>query len=94
MKLIWRRRAQRDLHELVAYIAEDSIQGAELVAARILKAAELLTEFPRGGRAGRVAGTRERVVRRTPYILVYKVDPKQVRVLRVYHAAQKWPAHF
>lgn len=94
MKLIWRRRAQRDLHELVAYIAEDSIQGAELVAARILKAAKLLTEFPRGGRAGRVVGTRERVVRRTPYILVYKVDSKQVRVLRVYHAAQKWPAHF
>ena len=80
MKLIWRRRAQRDLHELVAYIAEDSIQGAELVAARILKAAELLTKFPR--------------VRRTPYILVYKIDSKQVRVLRVFHAAQKWPAHF
>jgi addiction module RelE/StbE family toxin len=94
MKLIWRRRAQRDLRELVAYIAEDSIQGAELVAGRILKAAELITEFPRGGRTGRVAGTRERVVRRTPYILVYIVDSKQVRFLRVYHAAQKWPAHF
>jgi len=39
MKLVWGRRARRDLRELIAYIAEDSIQAAELVASRILKSA-------------------------------------------------------
>jgi plasmid stabilization system protein ParE len=62
MKVVWSHRAKRDLHELVATIAEDSIQGAELVAGRILKAAKSLVRMPRGGHIGRVAGTRERVV--------------------------------
>ena len=94
MKLIWGSRAKRDLHELVAYIAEDRVQGAELVAARILKAAERLTGMPRGGRPGRVPGSRERVVGRTPYILVYRIASGQVRILRVYHGARRWPSRF
>ena len=84
----------RDLEELADYIAADSDRAADAVENRIHAEAELLSRFPRSGRTGRVAKTRERVVRRTPYILVYKVDSKQIRVLRVYHAAQKWPAHF
>jgi toxin ParE1/3/4 len=92
MRVTWGRRARRDLNELIAYIAEDSLQTAELVAARILKAAELLTAMPRSGRTGRVPGTRERVVSKTPYILAYKIDSSQVRILRVFHGARKWPA--
>jgi len=69
MKVVWARRARTDLRKLVAYIAEDSIQGAELVATRILEAAKSLAQMPRIGRPGRVPGTRERGVGRTPYIL-------------------------
>ena len=94
MKLTWERRARRDLRELIAFIAEDSVQSAEAVAARILKAAELLTEFPRSGRSGRVPGTRERVVGRTPYILVYQIVSGRVRILRVYHGSRQWPKKF
>jgi toxin ParE1/3/4 len=94
MKLTWERRARRDLRELIAFIAEDSVQSAEAVADRILKAAELLTEFPRSGRSGRVPGTRERVVGRTPYILVYQIVSGRVRILRVYHGSRQWPKKF
>ena len=94
MKLTWGRRARRDLRELIAFIAEDSVQSAEAVADRILNAAELLTEFPRSGRIGRVPGTRERVVGRTPYILVYQIVSGRVRILRVYHGSREWPMHF
>lgn len=94
MKLIWSHRARRDLRELIAYIAEDSIQSAEAVADRILKAAESLTEFPRSGRNGRVPGTRERVVDRTPYILAYRIVSGRIRILRVYHSARRWPKQF
>jgi toxin ParE1/3/4 len=79
---------------LIAFIAEDSVQSAEAVADRILKAAELLTEFPRSGRSGRVPGTRERVVGRTPYILVYQIVSGRVRILRVYHGSRQWPKKF
>ena len=94
MKLTWERRARRDLRELIAFIAEASVQSAEAVADRILKAAELLTEFPRSGRSGRVPGTRERVVGRTPYILVYQIVSGRVRILRVYHGSRQWPKKF
>lgn len=94
MKLTWSRLARRDLYELISYIAKDSVQGSALVAARILNTAELLVRVPRGGRPGRVPGTRERAVSRTPYLLVYKIASGGVRILRVYHGARKWPEYF
>lgn len=94
MRVTWAQRARRDLRELIAYIAEDSIQGAELVAARILDGAKLLARMPLSGRAGRVPETREKVVRRTPYILAYLIVSGRVRILRVYHGARRWPSRF
>jgi toxin ParE1/3/4 len=94
MRVDWSQRARRDLRELIAYIAEDTVQGAELVAARILKSAELLTDMPRSGRIGRAPETRERVVGKTPYILVYRIISGRIRILRVYHSARKWPRQF
>jgi toxin ParE1/3/4 len=94
MRVVWSRRAKQDLRELVAYIAEDSVQAAETVAGRILKAAELLSDMPRSGRIGRVPGTRERVVGRTPYILAYRIVSGRIRILRVYHGSRKWPKQF
>lgn len=83
-----------DLEELAAHIAEESEQIAELVEARIHEEAALLSRFPRAGRRGRVKGTRERVVLRTPYILVYRYHGGSVRVLRVFRGARRWPSRF
>ena len=94
MKLIWSQRARRDLRELIAYIAEDSPQNAELVNARISKSVELLCDMPYAGRTGRLPGTHERVVGRTPYILVYRIDSDQLYILRVLRGARKWPGSF
>ncbi len=83
-----------DLEELAAYIAEDSEQNARLVEARIHASAKLLLVLPGAGRPGRVSGTREWVILRTPYILVYRLDSETVRVLRLYHGARRWPSSF
>jgi toxin ParE1/3/4 len=47
--------------------------------------------FPRRGRPGRLAGTRELVV--VPlYLIVYRVsDSNEVTILRVWHAARDRP---
>jgi len=94
VKLVWTKAAMSDLEKLAAYIAEDSEQNAELVEARIHVSARLLSRLPGAGRSGRVKGTRERVISRTPYILVYRLHSKTVRVLRVYHGARRWPSRF
>jgi addiction module RelE/StbE family toxin len=94
MRLVWSKAAMRDLFELAVYIASDSERAAESVEERIHEEARLLSKFPRSGRNGRVLGTRERVVDRTPYILAYRIVSGQIGILRVYHGSRKWPAHF
>lgn len=49
---------------------------------------------PSIGRPGRVDGTRELVIHRYPYILVYRVTSDTVDVLSVYHDARAWPESF
>jgi toxin ParE1/3/4 len=60
------------------------------VVDRILDALQLLELFPESGRPGRVEGTRELVVPRRPYIVVYQVDREleAVRVQSVMHGAR------
>ena len=58
---------------------------------RIDQAMDLLVQFPNAGRLGRVSGTRELVVSRSPYIAAYRVAQDHVFILRLLHAAQEWP---
>jgi toxin ParE1/3/4 len=54
-------------------------------------AAKGLLDQPMMGRTGKADGTREFVIARTPYILIYRVNPEVLEVLRVIHGAQRWP---
>ncbi|MFB2897343.1 type II toxin-antitoxin system RelE/ParE family toxin [Aerosakkonemataceae cyanobacterium BLCC-F50] len=46
------------------------------------------------GRPGRIPGTKELVVTRTPFILPYRVQGEQIEILAVIHAARQWPESF
>jgi len=76
------------------HIAEDNPVAAGRVVQRISRAADLLEKNPALGRPGRVAGTRELIVAETPYIVPYRVRGEVVEILRVFHAARKWPKKF
>lgn len=91
MRARWLRTALANLDSEAEYIAEDNPAAAVRVVQRILRAVKLLEKNPAMGRAGRVAGTRELVVHGTPYILPYRVRGERVEILRVFHAARKWP---
>jgi hypothetical protein len=45
----------------------------------------LLPDNPEIGRAGRVAGTRELVIPKTPFIVPYRVNGHLLEILRIYH---------
>lgn len=80
-----------DRDEIFDYIAVDNPLAALTVDERIEAATLRLIDHPQSGRPGRVAGTRELVVQRAPYILAYRIEGDTVRVLRVLHGAQLWP---
>jgi toxin ParE1/3/4 len=86
----WLRAALRDLNGQLDYIANDNPEAAARLAARIDEATALLVEFPDLSRSGRVRGTRELVVSGTPWIIIYRLTDS-VEVLRLLHAAQRWP---
>ncbi|WP_244422091.1 type II toxin-antitoxin system RelE/ParE family toxin [Bradyrhizobium sp. ORS 285] len=67
MTPIWSPQAIADLVALRAYIAQDDPAAAQRVALHILRNVEtLLANRPQMGRHGRVQGTRELVIPKTP----------------------------
>jgi toxin ParE1/3/4 len=94
VRVRWLRAALANLDAEAEYIAVDNPAAAGRVVQKILHAVDLLKQNPAMGRAGRVAGTRELVVAETPYIIPYRVRGDAVEILRIFHAARKWPAKF
>ena len=95
MNIVWSPEAIQDLISLRVYIAEESPAGARRVVLGILRDVEnLLPDNPHMGRPGRVPGTRELVIPRTPYIVPYRMQGESIQILRVYHGARRWPDGF
>ena len=90
MKVIIRDAAFADLQGISAWIAKDNPRAARSVVERILDAIERLGEFPGLGHRGKVAGTREWVVRGLQYIIVYEIDTPhdELRGIAVFHGAR------
>ena len=91
MRLRWTNPALRDLGYIHAFIAEHGSDAA-LRGARMLRAqAESLTAHPQMGRPGRVEGTRELVVARSPFIITYRITAAAIDILAIRHGARQWP---
>ena len=91
MKLRWLPQARYDLDRQLDYLAERNPAAAIEATETIDAAVRRLRKFPGSGRAGRLPGTRELVVTGTPFIVVYRVKPTGVVLVRVLHAARHWP---
>jgi addiction module RelE/StbE family toxin len=91
MKLVWSIFAQADRDEIFDYILADSPRAAVAIDDRIREQVQKLARFPELGRPGRIEGTRELVIPRTPYIAAYRIDRDVVMILRVLHGARRWP---
>jgi toxin ParE1/3/4 len=95
MTILWSPEAIEDLNSLRAYIAEDDPVAARRVALHNLRSIEQsLPDSPQMGRPGRVPGTRELVIPKTPFIVPYRLQRNVIQILRVYHGARRWPENF
>jgi toxin ParE1/3/4 len=91
LKIFWLEKAAIDLKEAYEFILLDNPVAAENEINKILDAIELLSENPGMGKAGRVPKTRELVVARTPYIVIYRAKGNRLEILRIFHSARQWP---
>ena len=89
----WSRPALFDYSEIIDRIRDNNPQAAARIRQLIRERLSLLATMPRMGRVGRIAGTRELVVSRTPYIVIYELRgaDEQIYILRVLHTSRKWP---
>ena len=89
--LEWSGPAQRDQQNITRfYASEASIFIADEALLAIQAAGEQSRKSPLLYREGKRRGTREHVMRRFPYIIVFKVTPEKVIVLRVLHQAMRY----
>ncbi|MHB8529627.1 MAG: type II toxin-antitoxin system RelE/ParE family toxin [Caulobacteraceae bacterium] len=91
MRLAWLPAAVQNRFDQLDFVARENPSAAISLDEAIERHTDRLALYPNLGREGRVAGTRELVIPRTPFIAVYRLGPDQVEILRLLHGAQRWP---
>lgn len=86
----WSEPALMDVERIVQFLLQDDLAMASDMAQRIFDAGASLTQMPDRARPGRVPNTRELLVPKTPYLVIFSREDK-VNILRVLHTRQKWP---
>ena len=87
--LEWSPRSQRNIESIRDHIAADNPAAAQSVINAIRRAADGLRNFPVMGHAGQRLGTRELVLSKYPYTLIYRITPKNIGIVAVMHQRQK-----
>lgn len=90
LRLDWTAPAAVDFERSQSFYANANAGVAKLLALRVHGAIRQLREMPNSGRPGRRPGTRERVVAKSPYVVVYRVGADAIEILHVYHERQDW----
>jgi len=93
-RLEYAARYFRRLADIKERIAEQNPAAATRTILRTRSAVGRLARSPQLGRPGRVEGTRELVIARTPYIVPYRVWGDVVQVITILHSAQRRPDRF
>jgi toxin ParE1/3/4 len=94
MKMIWSAASVKHLQEVVDYLQGESSAGAVTIRRRILETVRRVGQMPYSGRIGRVDGTREAVVPRSHYIVVYQVSSQAIEIVGIWHGSRQWPESF
>ncbi len=94
MRVRWTTPAREQFVSAYEYMAEENRAVAARTADQIWESTQLLARHAMAGREGRVAGTRELVIAGTPFLVAYRIEKNEARILAVLHAAREWPEEF
>ncbi|MGA3263826.1 MAG: type II toxin-antitoxin system RelE/ParE family toxin [Terracidiphilus sp.] len=91
MRLRWTPAAADDLESIADYLAKHFPSFRRTTIREIYDTIATLRSLPNRGRIGREEGTRELVIARLPYIVVYRIKNDAAEILHLYHGAQQRP---
>jgi toxin ParE1/3/4 len=94
MRVRWTTPAREQFVSAYEYIAEENRPAAVWTADQIWESTQLLARHPMAGREARAVGTRELVISGTAFLVAYRIEKNEVRILAVLHAAREWPEEF
>jgi plasmid stabilization system protein ParE len=89
MRVVWSQSAINDLKAIFNYLNEDDPHAAAAAFRAIRAKADLLRQFPALGPTFDGA-VRQLSVSRTPYVIIYKLQPDRVHLLRLFDSRQDW----
>ena len=87
----WLHEASDNRYDQLDYIAQENPIAAIRLDEEIEVQTEALAENPEIGRVGRVDGTRELVIARTPFLAVYRILSSRIEITNLLHQSQQWP---
>jgi toxin ParE1/3/4 len=89
--LDWSKRASAELLRIVEFY---TIEASKLIAHdaldSVVSATLAIQKNPLMSREGKKNGTREYIIRRFPYVVVYRIDAHKIQIIRVLHQAGRY----
>jgi plasmid stabilization system protein ParE len=86
-RVVFVRRARRQLNAQLAYLADRNPAAAQRLLERIQSARRQLADFPGSGAPATLPGLRRLVV--APYVLTYRVRGSNVEIIDIRHSRQR-----
>lgn len=90
MAVLWSKKAKNDLFKVEMYSQQFGKDVVLELMAFLFKSIESLELWPNLGKAGRLPGTRELVLSKYPFLVVYRYQEETIEILRVFHVSQKF----
>ena len=89
----WTRLALADLRAIDAWLTSGASKEQAIVTlGEIRRRADVLRDFPRGGRPMLRHDFRVLRVFATPYLILYRIHDDEIEILRIRHERQDWQA--
>lgn len=91
MKIRIAPAASAHLTAAFEYLDGINSKAAVMQLNRIFDGIDQLKRFPESAPAGRVGGTRELVIPRAPFLVVYSIEADVINIVAILHSSQRWP---
>jgi len=89
MRVRWHKPALAQLIEAIAFARLESEESGVRLSRAMDAGIEQLLQFPESGRPGARAGTRELLVARGTYLIVYQPSPDYLVIVGVRHTKRR-----